>query len=174
MQKLDCMRSGTVFFDPNNALNILKSKIIKFQKSEKNNPMAPAKIEPSTLRACSAMSCGKELPVLCFIYGQNLVMRGNHNFRQSSRIRIPYNSKFPITPSANFTALHFPLQLAHFRRPPGRSHPRIVKDLRDAITVSSQTLRNACADHLELFTPLCVRDALPKGCLPPRGSMDAM
>ena len=42
------MRSGIVFFDPNNALNILESKIIKFQKSEKNNPMAPAKIEPST------------------------------------------------------------------------------------------------------------------------------
>ena len=35
MQKLDCMRSGIVFFDPNNALNILESKIIKFQKSEK-------------------------------------------------------------------------------------------------------------------------------------------
>ena len=48
MQKLDCMRSGIVFFDPNNALNILKSKIIKFQKSKKNNPIAPAKIEPST------------------------------------------------------------------------------------------------------------------------------
>ena len=48
MQKLDCMRSGIVFFDPNNALNILESKIIKFQKSEKNNPMAPARIEPST------------------------------------------------------------------------------------------------------------------------------
>ena len=48
MQKLDCMRSGTVFFDPNNALNILESKIIKFQKSEKNNPIAPARIEPST------------------------------------------------------------------------------------------------------------------------------
>ena len=43
------MRSGIVFFDPNNALNILESKIIKFQKSEKkNNPMAPARIEPST------------------------------------------------------------------------------------------------------------------------------
>ena len=48
MQKLDCMRSGIVFFDPNNALNILESKIIKFQKSEKNNPTAPARIEPST------------------------------------------------------------------------------------------------------------------------------
>ena len=48
MQKLDCMRSGIVFFDPNNALNILESKIIKFQKSEKNNPIAPARIEPST------------------------------------------------------------------------------------------------------------------------------
>ena len=48
MQKLDCMRSGIVFFDPNNALNILESKIIKFQKSEKNNPRAPARIEPST------------------------------------------------------------------------------------------------------------------------------
>ena len=35
MQKLDCMRSGIVFFDPNNALNMLESKIIKFQKSEK-------------------------------------------------------------------------------------------------------------------------------------------
>ena len=35
MQKLDCMRSGIVFFDPNNALNILESNIIKFQKSEK-------------------------------------------------------------------------------------------------------------------------------------------
>ena len=35
MQKLDCMRSGKVFFDPNNALNILESNIIKFQKSEK-------------------------------------------------------------------------------------------------------------------------------------------
>ena len=35
MQKLDCMKSGIVFFDPNNALNILESKIIKFQKSEK-------------------------------------------------------------------------------------------------------------------------------------------
>ena len=44
------MRSGTVFFDPNNALNILESKVIKFQKSEKkNNPMAPARIKPSTL-----------------------------------------------------------------------------------------------------------------------------
>ena len=43
------MRSGIVFFDPNNALNMLESKIIKFQKSEKkNNSMAPAKIEPST------------------------------------------------------------------------------------------------------------------------------
>ena len=48
MQKLDCMRSGIVFFDPNNALNILESKIIKFQKSEKNNPIAPARIKPST------------------------------------------------------------------------------------------------------------------------------
>ena len=38
MQKLDCMRSGIVFFDPNNALNILESKIIKFQKSEKKQP----------------------------------------------------------------------------------------------------------------------------------------
>ena len=44
------MRSGTVFFDPDNALNILESKIIKFQKSEKNNPIAPARIEPSTSR----------------------------------------------------------------------------------------------------------------------------
>ena len=35
MQKLDCMRSGTVFFDPNNALNMLESKIIKFQKAKK-------------------------------------------------------------------------------------------------------------------------------------------
>ena len=35
MQKLNCIRSGIVFFDPNNALNILESKIIKFQKSEK-------------------------------------------------------------------------------------------------------------------------------------------
>ena len=35
MQKLDCIRSGIVFFDPKNALNILESKIIKFQKSEK-------------------------------------------------------------------------------------------------------------------------------------------
>ena len=42
------MRSGIVLFDLNNALNILESKIIKFQKSEKNNPMAPARIEPST------------------------------------------------------------------------------------------------------------------------------
>ena len=49
MQKLDCMRSGIVFFDPNNALNILESKIIKFQKSEKNNPRAPARIEPLSI-----------------------------------------------------------------------------------------------------------------------------
>ena len=43
------MRSGIVFFGPNNALNILESKITKFQKSKKkNNPMAPARIEPST------------------------------------------------------------------------------------------------------------------------------
>ena len=41
------MRSEIVFFDPNNALNILESKIIKFQKSEKNNSMTPARIEPS-------------------------------------------------------------------------------------------------------------------------------
>ena len=47
------MRSEIVFFDPNNALNILESKIIKFQKSEKNNPMAPARIEPSTLSISS-------------------------------------------------------------------------------------------------------------------------
>ena len=47
------MRSGIVFFDPNNALNILESKIIKFQKSEKKNPMAPARIESSTLSISS-------------------------------------------------------------------------------------------------------------------------
>ena len=47
MQKLGCIRSKTVSFDPNNALNILESKIIKFQTSEKKNSMTPARIEPS-------------------------------------------------------------------------------------------------------------------------------
>ena len=57
MQKLDCMRSGILFFDPNNTLNILESKIIKFQKSEKkNNQMAPAKIEPSILSISNTAS----------------------------------------------------------------------------------------------------------------------
>ena len=41
------MRSGIVFFDPNNALNILESKIIKFQKSEKkNNPWHQPGLNP--------------------------------------------------------------------------------------------------------------------------------
>ena len=38
MQKLDCMRSGIMFFDPNNALNILETKIIKFKKAKKKQP----------------------------------------------------------------------------------------------------------------------------------------
>ena len=62
MQKLDCMKSGIVFFDPNNALNILESKIIKFQKAKETTQWHQPRLNPQP-QAFPAQHEPKQIPL---------------------------------------------------------------------------------------------------------------